>query len=110
MTRTEASIETRKARSRAAAVAIAPAVMLAGFLSHPYFTTLPDSAQLAEAVAADTTRWGVAHLAVAVGSGVMILAFLALRSEQWAPRRHPRTPYPSPLTRPPGAGGERSKQ
>lgn len=74
-----ADTETRKARSRAAAVATAPAVMLAGFLLHPYFTTLPDAAQVAEAVAAGTTRWGVAHLTVAVGSGLMILAFVAIR-------------------------------
>lgn len=75
-----ANTQPRKARSRAAAVATAPAVMLAGFLLHPYFTTLPDAAQVADAVVADTTRWGAAHLTVAVGSGLMLLAFLAIRA------------------------------
>lgn len=68
------------ARLAAAAVAIAPVVMLTGLLAHPYFTTLPDAAAVAEAVTAGTTRWGIAHLIVAVGSGSMILAFLAIRS------------------------------
>lgn len=74
-----AHTDTRKARARAAAVAIAPAVTLAGFLLHPYFTTLPDAGRVADAVVADTARWGVAHLTVAVGSGLMLLAFLAIR-------------------------------
>lgn len=72
--------DTAKARARATAVAIAPAVMLAGFLLHPYFTTLPDAAQVADAVVADTTRWGAAHLTLAVGSGLILLAFLAIRT------------------------------
>lgn len=75
-----ATTDTRTTKIRAAAVVIAPAVMLAGFLAHPYITTLPDAAQVADAVVDDTARWGIAHLAVAVGSGLMILAFLAIRS------------------------------
>lgn len=75
-----AHTDTGKARARATAVAVAPAVMLAGFLLHPYLTTLPDAAQVADAVVADTTRWGAAHLTVAVGSGLMLLAFLAIRT------------------------------
>lgn len=67
------------ARSRAAIVVIAPAVLLAGFLYHPHFAVLSDTAAIAAAVAADTTRWGVAHLAVGVASGLMVLAFVALR-------------------------------
>ncbi|MGH7446638.1 MAG: hypothetical protein ACRELT_03710, partial [Longimicrobiales bacterium] len=35
---------------------------------------------LAAAVAADTTRWWVAHILVAVGSGLLAIAFLAIRS------------------------------
>lgn len=62
---------------------IAPAVMLASFIYHPHIgnPTDPDFLEkLATAVSADTTRWAVAHLMTAVGSGFMMLAFLAIRS------------------------------
>ncbi len=54
MTQTEAT----RARLKAAIVAIAPAVLLAGFVWHPY-TAVPDEITIAAAVAADTTRWGL---------------------------------------------------
>lgn len=68
------------ARLRAAIVALAPVVLLAGFVYHPYLPSPTDTAALAAAVAADTTRWALAHLGVGVGSGLMVLAFLAIRS------------------------------
>ncbi len=72
---------TTGARFRAASVAIAPAVLLAGFVSHPYIGMgPPDPAAVAVAVVSDTTRWGLAHLTVSVGSGLAVLAFLAIRS------------------------------
>jgi hypothetical protein len=72
---------TTSARFRAAIVAIAPAVLLAGFVSHPYIGMgPPDPAAVAVAVMSDTTRWGLAHLTVSVGSGLAFLAFLAIRS------------------------------
>jgi hypothetical protein len=71
---------TTRAQFRAAIVAIAPAVMLAGLFAHPYIATLPDEAAVAEAVAADTTYWGLVHLTAAVASGLLVLAFLAIRS------------------------------
>lgn len=70
--------ETR-ARFRAAIVAVAPAVLLAGFIWHP-FTAVPDKQTIAAAAASGTTRWGLSHLAIAVGSGFLALAFLAIRS------------------------------
>lgn len=70
---------TTTARFRAAIVAVAPAVLLGGFAYHPYFHH-PDPAAIAAAVTSDTTRWGVAHLTVGVGSGLAVLAFLAIRS------------------------------
>ena len=80
------TIQTRndraKVRWRVAIVAIAPLVMLAGFAYHPWLGNPSDDhflAELAEAVAADTTRWAISHLTVAVGSGLLILAFLAIR-------------------------------
>jgi hypothetical protein len=35
---------------------------------------------VAVALAADTTRWGLSHLVTGVASGLLILAFLAIRS------------------------------
>jgi hypothetical protein len=71
---------TLSARFRVVGVALAPAVLLAGFFSHPYIGMgPPDPAVVAAAVASDTVRWGVAHLLVSIGSGLVILAFLAIR-------------------------------
>ncbi len=72
--------QATRARFGAAIVALAPAVMLAGLFAHPYIATLPDEAAIAEAVAADMTYWGLVHLTAGVASGLMVLAFLALRS------------------------------
>jgi hypothetical protein len=69
-----------QARFRAAVVAIAPALLLLGFAYHPYITNATDAAALASAASEDTTRWGLAHLAVGVGYALMALAFVALRS------------------------------
>ncbi len=70
-----------RARSQAAIVAIAPAVLLAGLVAHPYIGLGPlDEAAIAAAVVSQTTRWGLAHLTVGVASGLAVLAFLAVRS------------------------------
>lgn len=71
---------TRSARLRAAVVVIAPALLLLGFAYHPYVTIGTDEAALASAASEDTTRWGLAHLAIGVGYALMALAFVALRS------------------------------
>jgi hypothetical protein len=92
-----AQTETTRARFRAAIVAIAPAVLLAGFVAHPYIGMGPlNDAAVAAAVVADTTRWGLSHLTVGVGSGLAILAFLAIRSylheageERWSAQAVP---------------------
>jgi len=68
------------ARFRAAVVAIAPALLLLGFAYHPYIANATDDAALASAASEDTTRWGLAHLAIGVGYALMALAFVALRS------------------------------
>lgn len=65
---------------RAAIVLIAPVVVLAGWIYHPYIGFGPDTEALAEAVAADTTRWGISHLLLAVGFGLLILGYLAVIS------------------------------
>jgi hypothetical protein len=71
---------TTRARFRAAIVAIAPAVLLAGLVYHPYLSPPTDPEVIAAAATSDTTRWGLAHLAIGVGYGLAVLAFLAIRS------------------------------
>jgi hypothetical protein len=67
-------------RFRAAALFTAPALLLLGFAYHPLVAYPTDEAAIASAVAEDTTRWGLAHLAIGVGYALMALAFVALRS------------------------------
>jgi hypothetical protein len=85
------------ARLRSAVVAAAPLVLLVGFVSHPFIGLgPPDAAAVGAAAASETTRWGVSHLIVAVGSGILLLAFLAIRTslresgeDQWSARAVP---------------------
>jgi hypothetical protein len=66
---------------RTIVVVVAPVVLLAVFVAHPYLSgRLPNDAGVAAAVAAGTMRWGAVHLATSVASGLLILAFLAVRS------------------------------
>jgi hypothetical protein len=71
---------TALTQSRTAVVLIAPLVLLAGLASHPYVAVVTDKAAVAAALTAHPTRWGWSHLTVAVGSGLVALAFLAVRS------------------------------
>ena len=71
---------TTRARFGASIVAIAPAVLLFAFVYHPYIANLTDKAAVAAALPSNTTRWGFSHLAVGLGSGLVVLAFLAIRS------------------------------
>lgn len=72
--------ETTRVRFEAIAIALAPAVMFAALVSHPYLVRLPDAAGVAEAVEENTTRWEIVHLLTAVGSALIALAFLAIRA------------------------------
>ena len=66
---------------RVAILIVAPVVLLAAFVTHPYLAgRLPNDAEVAAAVADGTTYWGLVHLATTVASGLIILAFLAIRS------------------------------
>lgn len=74
---------TMRAQLRAAIVATAPVVLLAGFVYHPQIGNFTDPgflAALSAAVAADPTRWYFSHLTIVVGSGLLMVAFLAIRS------------------------------
>lgn len=69
------------ARWEAAILAVAPAVLLFGFVYHPWIGSPVDPDfhdRLASAVTADPNRWMLAHLAVGVGSGLLAIAFVAL--------------------------------
>jgi hypothetical protein len=71
---------TVRTRFRMAIVAVAPAVLLAGFAYHPYISPPTDEAAVAAAAASDTLRWQLAHVTIAVGYGLVVLAFMAVRS------------------------------
>lgn len=72
---------TTRARWGAVIIVLAPAVLCAAFVYHPHLHgALPNNEAVAEAVTADPTRWAVAHLGIGVGSGLLILAFIAIRS------------------------------
>jgi hypothetical protein len=76
-----ASIDSGRNQWRTIILVVAPAVLLAALVAHPYLSgRLPNDAEVAEAVAGGTTLWGLVHLAASVASGLIILAFLAVRS------------------------------
>jgi hypothetical protein len=66
---------------RAATVGIAPVLLAVALLWHPPIPgRLPDDLAIAEQVAHDPTRWGLAHLAAAAASAFLILGFVAVRA------------------------------
>ena len=74
-------IDIARNQWRTTVVIVAPVVLLAALVAHPYLSgRLPNDAEVAEAVAGGTTLWGLVHLATTVASGLIILAFLAIRS------------------------------
>jgi hypothetical protein len=73
------NVHTPTERCAVAVVMIAPLVLLTGFALHPWIGAgLPDQSAVAAAAADHTTRWGVAHLAIGAGSGLLAVAFLAV--------------------------------
>lgn len=59
---------------------VGPVLLLAAFLWHPPIPgRLPDDAAVAEAAAADLTRWGLAHFAAVLASAAIAVAFVAVR-------------------------------
>lgn len=91
------TIDTSRTRFGAAIVFLAPVVLAAGMLSHPFIGVgPPDPEVIGTVVSEHPTRWGVAHLVVALASGLVILAFLAIRSrlrdageQRWSARGVP---------------------
>ncbi|MGH3367378.1 MAG: hypothetical protein ACRDOY_09260 [Nocardioidaceae bacterium] len=76
-TRTPARASIRD-RYRAVVTGLSPAVLLIGLLYHPYLDDLRDKADVAAALGADTTRWGIAHVVVGVATALVLLGFLAI--------------------------------
>lgn len=67
--------------ARVAVLAVAPAFLGAALVAHPFISgRLPNETAIAEAVTANPTMWPVVHLAAAVGSALIAIAFLAVRS------------------------------
>jgi len=76
-----ASVDGDSNQWRTVILVAAPAALVAALVAHPYISgRLPNDAEVAVAVAGGTTRWGLVHLATSVASGLIILAFLAVRS------------------------------
>ncbi len=68
-------------RWRRVILVVAPTVLLAALVTHPYLAgRLPNDSAVAAAIIDGTTRWGLVHLATGVASALIVLAFLALRS------------------------------
>src|SRR5688572_25545193 len=68
-------------KGRAVLVASGPLALAGALLWHPPLPgRLPDSEAVARAAAGDLTRWGLSHLAAAVASTLIALAFIAVRS------------------------------
>jgi hypothetical protein len=53
-------------------------MLLGALVYHPFIPDLRHKDDVAAALTADTTRWSVAHLVVAVASALVVLAFLAV--------------------------------
>lgn len=69
------------ASRRAVVVAGTPLIMITAFALHPYLPgRQPNVEALAAAVSSDPTRWGLVHLATGLGSALLAVAFLMIRT------------------------------
>ena len=74
---------TSRSTSKALAITVAagPVLLLGALLWHPPLPgRLPDNDAVAEAAAADVTRWGLSHLAAAFAAAAVSVAFIVIRS------------------------------
>jgi hypothetical protein len=68
-------------KAGAITVAAGPVLLLGAMLWHPPLPgRLPDSDAVANAAAADITRWGLSHLAFALAAAAVAVAFIPVRS------------------------------
>ncbi len=71
--------EPFKQTVRVAVVGLAPVVLAAGLLAHPYLSDVTDAAEIATAIASGSTRWAWSHVLVALGIALTVLAVFAIR-------------------------------
>lgn len=76
-----AESDLRRAQGAFAALLLGPVALLLALTYHPWIPNLTDNAAVAEALQADPTRWGFAHLAVGVAAALLLLGFLVLRGQ-----------------------------
>lgn len=55
---------------------LSPVLLLVAMLYHPHLDDMRNQGNVATALTADTTRWGLSHLAIGVTSALVLLAFL----------------------------------
>lgn len=58
---------------------IGPAVFLAGLVAHPFVRDYTDTGVIAGAISGAPDRWAIAHLIIALGVGLVLLAAMAIR-------------------------------
>jgi hypothetical protein len=68
-------------RARAGVLFVAPAILLAGILLHPFVSTYLDVGVVAAAVMAAPERWAASHVIIPVGMGLLLLAVVVIRGE-----------------------------
>lgn len=73
--------EQSRRRARAAVLFLAPVVFVAGILAHPFVRTYLESHVVAEAVRDAPGQWLAAHLTIAVGIGLVLVAVVVIRGE-----------------------------
>lgn len=73
--------EVARAQVDRAVLFVAPVVFLAGLVAHPFVRNYMDTEVIATAIIGAPGRWGMAHLIIAVGVGLVLLAALAIRRQ-----------------------------
>lgn len=73
--------EQRYDRARAAVLFIAPVVLLAGVLAHPFVSNYLEIGVVAAAVSGAPDRWAAAHLILPIGMALLLLAVVVIRGE-----------------------------
>lgn len=73
--------EVARAQVDRAVLFVAPVVFLAGLVAHPFVRNYMDTEVIATAISGAPGRWGMAHLIIALGVGLVLLAALAIRRQ-----------------------------
>lgn len=63
------------------ALFVGPAVFLAGLVAHPFVRNYADTEVIAGAISGAPDRWAIAHLIIALGIGLVLLAALTIRGQ-----------------------------